>query len=79
MKGFEFVEQLQARLKECSKALGHWSKYTFRERDRLIIVKTKRLRKMQSIEEGGNIEEVKGLREDVEIMLEQEDLKWRQR
>ncbi|XP_041011334.1 uncharacterized protein LOC121255116 [Juglans microcarpa x Juglans regia] len=78
-QGLDSVAVLQAKLKRCSKALSQWSKYTFIERDHLLRVKTERLREMQAAEEWGNIEVIKGLREEVGIMLEQEDLKWRQR
>jgi hypothetical protein len=63
----------------CQKKLTAWSSRKFREADKELKKKTKALEELQLQEGAENWREIKKLQGEIESILEQEDIKWKQR
>jgi hypothetical protein len=67
------------KLAQCKKTIQIWVKKSVQEVEGIIRTKTKKLEKIQEGAEGFNREEEKALRGEIDVLLEQEELKWKQR
>ncbi|XP_042939597.1 uncharacterized protein LOC122274643 [Carya illinoinensis] len=74
-----FVKKVQARLKFCCRMLVRCFKRKDKERTSEIDQITSRIKEVQEDLGHHNIEELKSLQKQVGGVLEQEDIKWRQR
>jgi hypothetical protein len=63
----------------CQRKLTAWSFRKFRKADKELDKKTKALEKLQQQEGADNWGEIKKLQGEIESILEQEDIKWKQR
>jgi hypothetical protein len=67
------------KLGSCQKTLSQWSGRRFRNAERLIKKKTKALEVLQRDEDPDQREAIKKLQGEIETLMEQEDLRWKQR
>jgi endonuclease/exonuclease/phosphatase family metal-dependent hydrolase len=72
-------ENTRAKLAQCRTSLLRWSKGKHGSNAALIKQKTKELELLQRYEGPENCEEIKNLNGEIEKLLEQEDLRWKQR
>lgn len=73
------MRKIQSSLRECGATLTGWSKQKPRDSEGELRRKTDRLKEQQEEGEGLKSEEVQELQGELGLLLEQEDLKWRQR
>lgn len=66
-------------MKHCKRELVRWSSYRNREVEKEIKQKTERLKNEQKNEGPHNVEIIKTLHGELGLLLEQEDMKWKQR
>ena len=71
--------RLRDKLSQCSRALTNWSRGKTRHGERSIKALTAKLEALQRHEEPANRDTIRDIQGRIEKMLEQEDLKWRQR
>ncbi|XP_042984774.1 uncharacterized protein LOC122313665 [Carya illinoinensis] len=79
IEGRESVLKVQGLLKSCSQVLGRWSKQCAKDRGKEIKEMTERLKQLQVEEGGHNTMEIKRFQEEMGLLMDQEDLKWKQR
>ncbi|XP_042950053.1 uncharacterized protein LOC122282165 [Carya illinoinensis] len=72
-------EKIKNKFNDCAQKLTKWSKGKNVDCVKEILLKTEELKKMQDVEGPQNIAAIKDLQKELDILLEQEDLKWRQR
>jgi exonuclease III len=73
------IQTVHNKLETCQRQLVRWSGAKFSSAEKLIKEKTKALEALQIQEESENWEEITGLKNEIEILMEQEDVKWKQR
>lgn len=69
---------MQKKLKLCSGSFVRWSSQR-KDGEKEIGIKTERLKKEQEVEGPHNIAMIKMMQEEFGVLLEKEDLKWKQR
>jgi hypothetical protein len=70
---------IQSRLSACQKALSQWSKQKFGRDTELLKQKRERLLELQRSSRSEQSVAIKHLQEDIDIILEREDVRWKQR
>lgn len=70
---------IQSRLSACQKALSRWSKQKFGRDAELLKQKRERLLELQRSSRSEQSVAIKHLQEDIDIILEREDVRWKQR
>lgn len=75
----ELLESVQAKLETCGKGLRKWSKNLDRERTKAIKDKSTLLAQLQENEVPSSLAVLKQLHKDIDFLLDQEDIKWKQR
>jgi hypothetical protein len=72
---------LMARLKlaSCQAGLKRWSVRKFGNADRVLKKKRKQLVELQKLASKGNAADIKNLQQEINFILEQEDIRWKQR
>ncbi|XP_062150081.1 uncharacterized protein LOC133858622 [Alnus glutinosa] len=70
---------IQSRLSACQKALSRWSKQKFGRDAELLKQKRERLLELQRSSWSEQSVAIKHLQEDIDIILEREDVRWKQR
>ncbi|XP_042944811.1 uncharacterized protein LOC122278691 [Carya illinoinensis] len=78
-KGETGLEKVLYKLDRTRKGLQKWSRHMVRDRNRAIREKTQLLGELQSREEPSTIKKQRSLQQDLKFLLEQEDIRWRQR
>ncbi|XP_042954620.1 uncharacterized protein LOC122291035 [Carya illinoinensis] len=73
------LKDTQAGLEGCRKKLQSWSKEAFRTHKRLLDQKGERLRRLQDSNTGQFSCLIKTIQKEIDELLEEEELKWRQR
>lgn len=73
------VSKVQQLLEECQKILRRRSSSVHRGRVENIRRKSEKLKELQAREEPSALEEIKLLQKDLHLLLDQKDLKWKQR
>lgn len=71
-------DHINSKLVKCSEFLSQWSK-KFGSTYRMLREQTAKLEKLQQQEGPHNQVAIKGLKKEIALMLDKEDLKWRQR
>ena len=69
---------MQQKLTTCKFALRWWNGQKYGCAERAIKEKTKKLEILQKDECGGDRLEIKKLQQEIDFLLEQEDIKWKQ-
>ncbi|KAG7943393.1 hypothetical protein I3843_15G036000 [Carya illinoinensis] len=72
-------QKVQKKLEACSQRLKQWSKNLIRDRNRNIREKTNEIKRMQRFENAGNVSQIKAIQAELNFLLDQEDLRWKQR
>jgi hypothetical protein len=72
---------LMARLKlaSCQAGLKRWSVRKFGSADRVLKNKRKQLVELHKSASKGNVADIKNLQQEINFILEQEDIRWKQR
>jgi wobble nucleotide-excising tRNase len=70
---------VKGKLEQCKKTIPVWVRKNVQAVEGLIKTKTKEFEVLQEGADGHNQEEEKALREEINGLLEQEELKWKQR
>ncbi|XP_042974686.1 uncharacterized protein LOC122306319 [Carya illinoinensis] len=79
MGGVNKLASIQTKLEACSKKLRQWSRHIDQDRSKAIKEKTRLINQLQRDEGPSYIQSQKQLHKELEFLLEQEDLKWKQR
>ena len=80
--GFEGATSIQTmhnKLATCQRSLVRWSGTKYGNAGKLIKEKTKELKAFQIHEDLGNWADITRLKRALEFLIEQEDVKWKQR
>jgi hypothetical protein len=77
--GINALENVQQKLASCQADLTSWSRRKFGDTEKKVKEKTKRLELLQCYEGPSNRDEIKQLRGEIDYMLEQLDMRWKQR
>jgi exonuclease III len=78
-EGATNMGNVRQKLNSCQRKLMCWSSRKFGSADKLIKEKTKLLAQLQQNERGDRWEEIKRVQAEIDFILEQEDVKWKQR
>jgi hypothetical protein len=73
------LQNVQQKLNTCQADLTRWSRRKFGDTEEKIKEKTKKLEVLQRSEGPEQREEIKVLKGEIDYLLEQEDVKWKQR
>ncbi|XP_035542487.1 uncharacterized protein LOC118344867 [Juglans regia] len=73
------LKKIQNLLTGCRRALSRWYRGSIRAREGAIKEKIERLNLLEADEKPERMGEIKKLREELGFLLEQEDLRWKQR
>ncbi|XP_035550016.1 uncharacterized protein LOC118349461 [Juglans regia] len=73
------LDTVQSKLKYCSKELKKWSKNLDSERTKVIKEKSMLLDQLQQNEDPCSMAARKQLQRDIDFLLDQEDIKWKER
>jgi hypothetical protein len=73
------IHAVQTKLANCQSALKGWSRRKFGQFKEILKRKTKELALLQQGEDLGNQEAIKVLQGEIDTIMEQEDIKWKQR
>ncbi|XP_042964806.1 uncharacterized protein LOC122299035 [Carya illinoinensis] len=71
--------KILVKLEDCKAALLSWSKLINSDRAKELKKRSESLQKLQDEESRVNVEEIKRLQREIRVLLEKEDLKWKQR
>lgn len=66
-------------LNRCKESLQKWSKLAYKNQKKLITTKFSLIKYLQEANEGENTYRIRSSKKEVEGLLEEEDLKWKQR
>lgn len=75
----DYVSKVQHLLAQCRRGLKSWSIARKQDYSFAITSKLARLKELQNQEAPTNMEEIKSLQKELNILLEQEDIRWKQR
>ncbi|XP_041003935.1 uncharacterized protein LOC121249294 [Juglans microcarpa x Juglans regia] len=78
-RGREPFEKLKGSIRSCTEGLRRWSRALTRNKTHEIVAKTKLLKNLQKEEGSHNIQEIREVQKELDSLLDQEDLKWKQR
>jgi hypothetical protein len=70
---------LSEKLQQCSVELKRWSRKKYGDADQAVRQLSAKLKILQTEETPNNLEEIRGLQEEIDHILEKEDVKWKQR
>lgn len=73
------TQKIQAKLESCKTTHERWSKQTNSDRTKEIKEKSDLLKQLQDAESRYNVEDVKKIQRELGVLLQNEDLKWKQR
>jgi hypothetical protein len=73
------MQQVRQKLSSCQSGLTRWSARKFGNAERVLKEKTKILGILQKEEGPSNWDEIKRLQTEIDFILDQEDLRWKQR
>jgi hypothetical protein len=73
------MQQVRQKLAACQADLSSWSSRKFGDAEKKITQKTKQLELLQREEGPNNYEAIKVLKKELDFIMEQEDIKWKQR
>ncbi|XP_042939555.1 uncharacterized protein LOC122274595 [Carya illinoinensis] len=73
------IGRLQRKLEICSKGLKKWSRNLIKDRTTAIKEKFKEIKQLQSYERVDNMGVLKRLQNELGFLLDQEDVRWKQR
>ncbi|XP_059454900.1 uncharacterized protein LOC132185097 [Corylus avellana] len=73
------MQQVRQKLASCQADLSSWSKRKFGDATKKIKQKTRQLELLQRDEGPGNYEAINMLKQEIDFIMEQEDIKWKQR
>jgi nucleoside-triphosphatase THEP1 len=77
--GITAIGTVQEKLAPCQTKLKNWSSRKFGQAEKVLKEKTKALEVLQRNEGLENVEEIKCLQGEIDYILDQEDVKWKQR
>jgi hypothetical protein len=77
--GTNAIQCAQLKLDTCKVALSSWSRRKFGDAEVKVKEKTKKLEELQRDEVPADREEIKQLKGEIDYILEQEDVRWKQR
>jgi aspartyl/asparaginyl-tRNA synthetase len=77
--GENMLSKISKNLQRCQRLILQWVKKQTRATEELIEAKTKELEALQQVEDDTTLEAERVLKDEIHALLEQDDLKWRQR
>jgi hypothetical protein len=77
--GLNAHQTAQQKLLNCQKKLTRWSMGKFGHAEKILKQKSKKLAMLQQHEGRENLEEIRKLQGEIEYIMEQEDVRWKQR
>jgi exonuclease III len=79
LEGATGIQTVHNKLATCQKNFVRWSGAKYRSAEKTIKEKTKELEALQINEDAGNWTDITRLKKEIEFIMEQEDVKWKQR
>jgi hypothetical protein len=76
--GGSSIQMVQQKLEMCKSALRRWNGKKYGCAEKAIKEKSKKLEILQENERGGDGPEIKKLQMEIDFLLEQEDIRWKQ-
>jgi hypothetical protein len=78
-EGVSAMQVVREKLDHCQRIFSRWSRGKYGNAENVLKKKTKRLEELQRHERRGDWEEISTLKKEIEFILEQEDIRWKQR
>ena len=79
VSGTNAMQSAQLKLDKCKVDLSSWSRRKFGDAETQVKEKTKKLEELQRFETPTDQEEIQQLKGEIDYILEQEDVQWKQR
>jgi hypothetical protein len=77
-RGHRYTDN-ENKLATCQRSFIRWSGAKFGNAEKLIKKKTKELEELQTHEDPATWADISQLKKEIEFLMEQEDVKWKQR
>jgi hypothetical protein len=73
------LTRTKQKLEQCATALSNWNHEKFGDNQKHLTALTKKLEALQADQGAGDREQIRSLQGEINLLLEMEDLKWKQR